>query len=69
MIIIGERGSTLPPVIGGGGTILPPCIIIGRVEVHSTPGYGGKGVHSNHAVFPFIPYKVPTCKTGNSKVY
>lgn len=37
--------------------------------VHSTPGYGGKGVHSTPAVFPFIPYKAPTCKTGNSKVY
>ena len=58
---------TLPPVIGGGGTILPQCFII--VGVHSTPGYGGKGVHSTPAVFPFIPYKAPTCKTGNSKVY
>ena len=66
MIIIGERGSTLPPVIGGGGTILPPCIIIGGAL---DPGVWGKGVHSTPAVFPFIPYKAPTCKTGNSKVY
>ena len=68
MIIIGELGSTLPPVIGGGGPFYPHALLWGG-EVHSTPGYGGKGVHSTPAVFPFIPYKAPTCKTGNSKVY
>ena len=69
MIIIGERGSTLPPDIGGGGTILPPCIIIGGEGSTRPRVMGVRGSTLPPAVFPFIPYKAPTCKTVNSKVY
>ena len=68
MNILGERGSTLPTVIGGGGPFYPHALLWGGGGPLD-PGLWGKGVHSTLAVFPFIPYKAPTCKTGNSKVY